>query len=94
MSAHDTDFLASVIEELHRARRKFPDSTHSLAALMEEVGELSKAMLDEPLRNVRAEAVQVAVMALRVAVDGDRSLDSHRAHKGLDTFAEVAGHAV
>lgn len=104
----DEEFVKAVEAEILRARTKFPDSTCSLAALMEEVGELANALLEEqfaikrhmevlPLlgninesggaayqvhrdiahqfrERVFMEAVQVAVMAQRVAIDGDRSL--------------------
>lgn len=74
-------FIESMKEELDRARAKFPDAKHSLAALMEEVGELAKAILDESWARVRAEAIQVAVMACRVAVEGDRSFNEWREAK-------------
>jgi NTP pyrophosphatase (non-canonical NTP hydrolase) len=70
--------LNEIVEELKSARKKFPDSEASMVALVEEVGELAKALLDEPYENVRKEAVQVAVMAIRVAVDGDPSLNKIR----------------
>lgn len=76
--------LVDVREELERARQKFPDNRHSLTALMEEVGELSKAMLDESRWRVRDEAIQVAAMAIRVALDGDRSFNDHRNQRRLD----------
>jgi hypothetical protein len=69
--------------ELMRARQKFPQSEHSMAALTEEIGELAKALLDEPLQRVQAEAVQVAVMAIRVATEGDPSFFNIRNRKGL-----------
>lgn len=77
-------FLADVEAEVRRARDKFPVANLTMAALTEEVGELAKAMLDEPWKRVRAEAVQVAAMALRVALDGDLSFDQHRRASGLD----------
>lgn len=68
--------------ELKRAREKFPNSDGSMTALTEEVGELAKAMLDEPLDRVRAEAIQVAVMAIRVATEGDATLNKIRKRRG------------
>jgi hypothetical protein len=67
-------FLQQVADELARARRKFPSSEGSMCALTEEVGELAKAAMDEPTGRVRAEAVQVATMAARVALEGDPTL--------------------
>lgn len=40
---------------------------------------LAKALLDESPDRVRREAVQVACMAARVAVDGDASVIAYRA---------------
>lgn len=66
--------------ELARAVAKFPtwptDPLHALAVLGEEFGELTKAMLQftyEPNKKVtrmdiRAEAIQTAAMALRLAM--------------------------
>jgi len=46
-----------------------------LAALMEEVGELAQAIIQgQPRKAILAEAVQVAVMAQRIATEGDRTL--------------------
>jgi NTP pyrophosphatase (non-canonical NTP hydrolase) len=65
--------------ELERARAKFPRQSVwiTLAALTEEVGELNAAILQlnqEPdksivIGDVFNEAVQVAVMAMRVVLD-------------------------
>lgn len=69
-----------VQDELARAVAKFPtwptDPFHALAVLGEEFGELTKAVLQhtyEPHKNVtgkdiRAEAIQTAAMALRWAM--------------------------
>lgn len=72
-----------VIAEVERATRKFPtwptDPLHALAVLGEEFGELAKATLQviyEPdkasAEEVRAEAIQVAAMALRFIASLDR----------------------
>lgn len=76
----DLEFLKDVREEAINARTKFPDSVHSLAALTEEVGELAQAVIDERYHDgdshrIWEEAVQVAVMAMRVATEGDRSFN-------------------
>lgn len=76
-------FLVDVANEADKAVSKFPDSVHSLAALMEEVGELAQAMLHceyEPQKHtpgsIRSEAIQVAVMAMRIATEGDRTFET------------------
>lgn len=80
--------LADIVRELFHARTKFPGLNVTLAALMEEVGELAKATFEEPRANVRKEAVQVAVMAMRMVLDGDHTFDAWRARKGLDALVE------
>lgn len=74
------EFLVATAEEIEFAREKFPSNKHQLAALGEEVGELCNAMLEHdngnPLGSVEhivAEAIQVAAMAARVALEGDAS---------------------
>ncbi len=68
-----------ILLELAKARRKFPKQgiLHTLAALTEEVGELNQAVIQyfyESNKNktkgdIRAEATQVAAMAMRVVLD-------------------------
>lgn len=66
----------SITNELERAHQKFPrwpdDPLHAVGVVNEEVGELSKAVLQqvyEPTKNpadaVRKEAVQAAAMLVR-----------------------------
>jgi len=80
----DDEVIARTRGELNRARRKFPlwptDPFVALAVLQEEVGELTKAVLQyvyEPNKNVTAdeilaEAVQVLAMAVRFTANLDR----------------------
>ncbi len=79
----DLDFLACVASELVRARAKFPSSIHSFAALIEEVGEVGKALISESADRVHDEAMQTAAMAVRVATEGDASFAVYRDMKGL-----------
>lgn len=66
-------------DELRAARNAFPGSTHMLAALIEEVGEVAKAMMEHDRQlgtsvpEVLRECVQVAGMAIRIAVEGDEN---------------------
>ncbi len=78
------ELLAEIETELARARAKFPGDGVTMLALMEEVGELAKASFEEPSARVRKEAVQVAVMAIRVVLDGDGTLHGWRQQRGLD----------
>ena len=88
------EFLSEVRAELVRARTKFPGDRIMTVALAEEFGELCKAVLDEPTANVRKEAVQTAVMAARVVLDGDGSVREWRAAKGLDPIGSAASGGV
>jgi NTP pyrophosphatase (non-canonical NTP hydrolase) len=81
MTPDDSKFLSDVHREVDRARDKFPGSNLVLAALTEEVGELAQAMLKRRAgkmtdKDVWNEAVQVAAMALRCAVEGDPSFNA------------------
>lgn len=73
-----------ILAELSRARAKFPGKNVTFAALVEEVGELATATFEEGRDRVRKEAVQVAVMAMRMVLDGDHTFDVWRRDKGLD----------
>lgn len=81
----DKAFLDAVWLELGKARRKFPSPEASVVAAMEEAGEVAKAMLDESKERVYAECVQLAALALRIAVEGDPTLDAYRARTNADT---------
>ena len=80
------DLMNAIREELQNARTKFPGSNATFAAMVEEVGELATAIMEEPRDRVRAEAIQVAVMAIRVVLDGDYTYAGWRASKGLDAL--------
>jgi NTP pyrophosphatase (non-canonical NTP hydrolase) len=69
--------LDAVSEEVRRARKKFPGRAKLLAALIEEVGELAKAMLQrKSLEDVEKEAVQIACVAIRIIEEGDSDFDA------------------
>ncbi len=77
----DDQFLIDIAAELQRARKKFPSSNLVLAATTEEMGELAQAMLKRRAGeltddDVWKEAVQLAAMALRCAVEGDPSFSA------------------
>jgi hypothetical protein len=70
--------------EIELARAKFPNNEHMLAALVEEVGELAQALLQKkPTSEVRAEALQVACVALRIYEEGDASFDGWQGESKL-----------
>lgn len=81
-------FLEEVRREFTRATTKFPSSDGAMTATGEEFGELCKAYLDEPREAVRLEAVQLATMAARVAIEGDALMDSYRKRRNLEPLAK------
>jgi len=66
---HDT--IAKIYDELTHARNKFPHNTHLTVALMEEVGEMAKDILEGDWELARREAAQVAAVAIRIIEEGD-----------------------
>lgn len=76
----DERFVTCMIEELRRAREKFPNTANKTLAAMEEAGEAAKAVHDyyhggTDTANIWKECVQAAAMFLRVAVEGDDSAE-------------------
>lgn len=78
------DLVREIVSELARARVKFPGDNVTTLALVEEVGELAQATFEKSRADVRKEAVQTAVMAMRVVLDGDATLNDWREKRGLD----------
>lgn len=87
-SQKTADLIDEMIRELARARAKFPGKNVTFAAFVEEVGEVATALFEESRAELRKEAVQAAVMALRIVLDGDHTFDAWRAAKGLDPIIE------
>jgi len=77
LTSPDGLVMKMISDELAAAREAFPKTTHMLAALVEEVGELSQALMEHDrqqgtsVQEVLREAIQVAAMAVRIAVEGD-----------------------
>lgn len=86
----EQELADDILAELVRARAKFPGKNVTFAALVEEVGELATATFEESRERVRKEAVQVAVMAMRMVLDGDHTFDDWRESKGLDPLTPSA----
>lgn len=82
------DLAREIIQELGRARAKFPGDNGTTVALVEEVGELAQATFEKSRAEVRKEAIQVACMAMRVVLDGDATLDEWRRRNGLDPLVD------
>jgi hypothetical protein len=66
---------------MNRARAKFPSTDCLFMALSEELGELARELdMDESqqiLERVRAEAVQVACVAMRIYLEGTTPGSDH-----------------
>jgi len=58
------DILITLIHEIDRARKLHP--VPSFAALVEELGEVAKAIQEEGPAEYRAELLQVACVAMRL----------------------------
>ena len=68
--------LLEIQAEVTRARHLYPGNANRLAALMGEAGEAANALLKREGRDrVRAECVQVAAMAIRLAEEGDAGFE-------------------
>lgn len=71
-------FLFEVVLEVKAAREKFPSPNFNTLALIEEVGELIQAILNGEHKGIiRKEAIQVAAMATRIALENDPAIDPY-----------------
>jgi hypothetical protein len=72
LSEKEKLFIVDLIICLNKARTKFPGNRNRLDALVEEVGEVATALMDnEGEERVHAECVDVACTAMRLALEGD-----------------------
>jgi hypothetical protein len=66
--------VACILDEVRRARGMFPGPNRNFGALIEEVGELAEALIEQGGKKTSAdvfkEAVQVAAMAIRMLEEG------------------------
>lgn len=64
----------ALADEVRAARAKFPGNRNLLAALVEEMGELARALLQQGnSEHAKHEALQVACVAMRIYEEGDRA---------------------
>lgn len=85
------DTLGCLNKELYYARKNFPSNQHLMVALVEEVGELAQALIDNSRGktseyHVFAEAIQVATMAVRLAEEGSAEFPYSYTTKCSDNF--------
>lgn len=62
--------LDQVKQEFERITKLHPAPNPNLAVLMEEVGEVAKACQEGDKEAIKAEAIQVAAVALRIVMEG------------------------
>lgn len=85
MDSRTWDALGAVGQEIERARQKFPTNRNLFLALSEEVGELAKELLERGNGDsVRAEAMQVACVAIRIMTEGSGETLSGRPYKSYE----------
>lgn len=87
MNVSNHDAFCDIRAELANARSKFPNAEHTLAALVEEVGEAAQALLKLHYENgnhghIYEECIQVAVMAIRLATEGDSTFSDYEPGRG------------
>lgn len=74
MIQHDLDYpFAALSEELVYARIRFPSNDRLFEALIEEVGEVARAVLEKKYDHARREALQVACVAMRLVTEGNKN---------------------
>lgn len=64
-------FVQDVVDEVMLACQRYPEQP-TMAVLVEEVGEVARALQDESRNELYVECVQVAAMAMRLALEGAR----------------------
>lgn len=75
MISFHPSIVVDLSAELNRARAKFPSGYNLLAALFEEGGELSAALMQNlSKQEIRKEAIQCMAMCVRIIEEGDRSI--------------------
>jgi hypothetical protein len=84
MTGPKQETIEALTCEIERARDKFPSNAHLFLALVEEVGELSKDLL-EGNPGWREEALQVACVALRLYEEGDPTTPRGEIEQGEET---------
>jgi uncharacterized protein YaiE (UPF0345 family) len=80
--------MCALQDELIAARAKFPSNALLMEALIEEVGEVARAVLERDFDHAKQEALQVACVAIRLATEGDHSWEPSRP-KDRFTVAEM-----
>ena len=78
-------FVNDILDEVQRARKKFPSALNLNVALMEEMGEFANAQLTQDASSVYKEGIQVIAVVFRILSEGDKSLDTSPESRQLGT---------
>ena len=89
--SNDGDFLTKVSVEVTKSRRKYPSPDALSLAVAEEAGEVARALTKESAERVYDECVDLAIVAMRLATEGDSFIDKYRSDRGLDNTARHIG---
>lgn len=84
--AKSSGTFSQIWAALDQARKEAPESAGLLAGLMSSVGQLSHALLQDSAEHLVSQAIQVAVLAIRVAEEGDPTLKYMRRRRGQEDF--------
>lgn len=83
-SAIHQRFMMDIIAELTRSRRDNPGSAGHFNKMNEAMRLLANALTKESSECVREQCINVAIGAIRIALDGCMSVEKARALQGLD----------
>lgn len=83
--------FGAIGKEVKNAREQFPSNEKLLAALVEEVGELAQAMIEDD-GTAEEEAVQVAAMAIRLIEEGDSDFEDWTGNNNEPAPVNFTGH--
>lgn len=73
-----TSTLDMIHEQLARSRHKYPGNEHMLAAALESMGSLARALLCGEAAATHKEAAQVCAILIRLIEEGDWTFGARR----------------
>lgn len=86
-AAGELELFDRLVDRVRHARAKHPHRGNMLfGALVAEQGELAMAIMNETPERIIDEALDVAAVAIRIASEGDETVEQPRLAKGLDAW--------
>lgn len=82
----DELFMRDVLDEVVHLRRRVPNAEGLLAETLNEADELNEACREGSSNLIYVEAVQLCAAAMRLALEGDKTLDSIRVANRIAIF--------